>query len=140
MMFIPSAISSGLGIASTLGTIYEHSRMPNQVYGNQNSGDVTFSDGESTFTAYKRTIKSEYARMIDDYFQKYGYLVNDLKVPNITGRENWNYIQISSDDEIGNGSVPTSYMEEINNACRRGLTIWHNHNNIGNYNLSNNIL
>ena len=135
-----SAISSGLGIASTLGTIYEHSRMPNQVYGNQNSGDVTFSDGESTFTAYKRTIKSEYVRMIDNYFQKYGYLVNVLKVPNITGRQNWNYIQISSDDEIGNGSVPTSYMEEINNACRRGLTIWHNHENIGNYSLDNPIV
>jgi len=30
-------------------------------------------------------------------------------------------------------------MEEINNACRKGVTIWHNHANIGNYNLSNNI-
>ncbi len=55
-------------------------------------------------------------------------------------KQNWNYIQIANDDEIGNGSVPSSYMEEINNACRRGLTIWHNHANIGNYSLSNNIV
>ena len=86
------------------------------------------------------SIKSEYAKMIDDYFTKYGYQVNTLKVPNIIGRQNWNYIQIANDDEIGNGSVPSSYMEEINNAVRRGITIWHNHSNIGNYSLNNPIV
>ena len=119
---------------------YQRALVSPQASGSTNGGDVTFARNEQNFGYYKMSIKSEYAKMIDDHFSKYGYQVNILKVPNITGRQNWNYIQISSDDEIGNGSVPTSYMEEINNACRRGLTIWHNHENIGNYNITNNIV
>ena len=119
---------------------YQRALVSPQAEGSVNAGDVTFARNEQNFGYYKMSIKSEYARMIDDHFSKYGYQVNRLKVPNITGRANWNYIQIATDDEIGNGSVPTSYMEEINNAARRGLTIWHNHANIGNYSLSNNIV
>lgn len=84
--------------------------------------------------------KKEYLQIIDDYFSRYGYKTNRTKVPNINGRTNWNYIQIGKSEIIGTGSVPSQYMEEINNACRRGITIWHNHNNIGNYNLNNNIV
>lgn len=41
---------------------------------------------------------------------------------------------------MGTGDVPSKYMDIINNACRRGVTIWHNHDNIGNYNLDNTIV
>lgn len=126
--------------ANYLSERYQRALVSPQASGSTNGGDVTFARNEQNFGYYKMSVKSEYARMLDDHFTKYGYQVNVLKVPNITGRLNWNYIQIASDDEIGNGSVPTSYMEEINNACRRGLTIWHNHSNIGNYNLSNTIV
>lgn len=126
--------------AKYLSERYQHALVSPQASGSTNGGDVTFASNEQNFGCYKMSIKAEYARMIDNYMSKYGYQVNILKVPNITGRSNWNYVQIAQDDEIGNGSVPTSYMEEINNACRRGLTIWHNHANIGNYSLSNTIV
>ena len=126
--------------ANYLSERYQRALVSPQASGSTNGGDVTFARNEQNFGYYKMSIKSEYARMIDDYFQKYGYQVNILKVPNITGRQNWNFIQISEYDEIGNGSVPSYYMEEINNACRKGVTIWHNHANIGNYNVSNNIV
>lgn len=126
--------------ANYLSERYQRALVSPQASGSTNGGDVTFARNEQNFGYYKMSIKREYAQMIDDHFSKYGYQVNVLKVPNLVGRSNWNFIQIASDDEIGNGSVPTSYMEEINNACRRGLTIWHNHANIGNYSLSNNIV
>lgn len=69
-----------------------------------------------------------------------GYKICKLENPNITGRRNWNYIEIGGSEEIGFGDVPSKYMETINNACRRGVTIWHNHANIGNYNLDNAII
>ena len=31
-------------------------------------------------------------------------------------------------------------METINSACRKGVTIWHDHSKLGDYNLPNNIL
>ena len=126
--------------ANYLSERYQRALVSPQASGSVNGGDVTFARNEQNFGYYKMSIKSEYARMIDDHFSKYGYQVNVIKVPNIIGRQNWNYVEIASDDEIGYGSVPTTYMEEINNAARRGITIWHNHDNIGNYSLSNNIV
>ena len=74
------------------------------------------------------------------FSQDFGYQINRVKVPNITGRTHWNYVEIGPSEDIGYGDVPTSYMEVINNACRKGVTIWHNHANVGNYSLSNTIV
>lgn len=84
--------------------------------------------------------KTEYLRIIDDYFSRFGYKINEILTPNIVGRQNWNYVEIGSSEDIGYGTVPSKYMDEINKACRRGVTIWHNHNNVGNYSLNNPIV
>ena len=70
----------------------------------------------------------------------FGYKICKLENPNINGRRYWNYIEIGGSEEIGTGEVPSKFMETINNACRRGVTIWHNHANVGNYNLNNDIV
>lgn len=69
-----------------------------------------------------------------------GYKINRVKTPNITGRTYWNYVEIGSSEDIGYGDVPSNFMEIINNACRKGVTIWHNHSNVGNFNLDNTII
>lgn len=69
--------------------------------------------------------------------QECGYQINETKIPNLTGRPIFNYVQIAQSESIGFGSVPSKFMEIINNAFRNGVTIWHNHENIGNYNLNN---
>lgn len=126
-------------IASLIGQFYQASLMPS-IEGGQNTGDVNYSAKNNTFNFYNYHCKPEYMKIIDDYFTRFGYKINSLTLPNIVGRKNWNYIEIGSSESIGFGSVPTSYMEEINNACRKGVTIWHNHDNIGNYNLDNSII
>ena len=84
--------------------------------------------------------KTEYIKIIDDYFTRFGYQINRVKKPNIYGRQYWNYIEIGQNEDIGYGEVPPKYMEIINNACRKGTTIWHSHNDIGDYTLNNNII
>lgn len=83
---------------------------------------------------HKLRVKTECLKIIDDYFTRFGYAVKSLAMPNITGRKYWNYV------EIGASEVPAKYMDTINNACRRGVTIWHNHANVGNYSLNNTIV
>lgn len=69
-----------------------------------------------------------------------GYKTNRVKTPNITGRTYWNYIEIGSHEEFVHGNLPNNYLEVINNIARKGVTIWHNHDNIGNYSLNNTIV
>lgn len=129
-----------LNLGNTLGSLYRESMIPLQANGNINCGDVITSSGQNDYFFYNMSIKKEYAEIIDNYFTRFGYKVNCLKEPNIIGRTNWNYLEIGSNESVGNGDVPGEYMDTINNICRKGVTIWHNHENIGNFNLSNNII
>ena len=125
-------------------SMYQHSFMTPTVSGSLNCGDVITSSGINKFFVYKMTIKKEFAESIDQFFTKYGYKVNSLKEPNITGRTYFNYVQIAKGEIIGTSSgtisVPESSMDIINAVFRKGTTIWHNHDNIGDYSLSNTIV
>ena len=126
-------------IANQIGNFYTGELMPN-IKGGTNTGDVNFACNRNVFTFRRMRAKTEVLRIIDDYFTRYGYAIKRLENPNITGRENWNYVEIATGEEIGYGNVPSNFMEIINNAFRKGVTIWHSHANLGNFNLSNNII
>ena len=134
---ITGAVSGGTSIASALIGQKQHELIPPSVRGDLNSGDVVTADSKNNFRFFRMSIKKEYAEKIDDYFTRFGYQVNKLKTPNINTRTYWNYIQISDSDDLGFGNIPTTFIESINSIARRGVTIWHNHDNIGNYSLNN---
>lgn len=140
---------SGLsgGVTSTLSDVVEdvkerkiHDIAPSELQGNETLGDVVYAYQRCIPKYYYMHIKEEYARIIDDFFSRFGYQVNRVKVPNITGRSNWNYVKIANGEDIGNGTIPNKYKDIINKIFRAGTTIWHNHDNIGNFNLNNNII
>jgi hypothetical protein len=138
----------GTGLGQMFGSVqeqYKASMIPNTIGGQINSGDVTYAFNKMSPTYYKMTIKEEYARIIDDWFSRFGYKINRVKLPNQKGRTYWNYVQIGASESIGystnqNRSVPASSMDMINNIYRKGTTLWHSHDNIGNYSLTNNIV
>lgn len=139
---VAGGITGGLSVAQqTLGIIGEFRKadMLSNVQHGENSGDVNFAFRKNTFTFKKMSAKTEYLKIIDDYFTRFGYAIKKIDNPHLTGRRNWNYIEIGSNENIGYGDVPSSYMTEINNACRKGVTIWHNHENLGDYSLDNSI-
>ena len=135
-----NTISQSRSIGSSLMQVAQASLVPPQSHGNTNSGDLMTATDENCLHVFRMTIKNEYAKIIDDYFTKFGYKVNSLKHPNITGRAIFNYVEIGSSEDIGYGEVPSKSMNIINGACRSGVTIWHNHANIGNYSLTNSII
>ena len=133
------AVAGGvLGIANTLAKNYEHSFTPPQAQGNQNAGDVTFSANKMNIPAYKMTIRSEYARIIDEYFTMFGYKINRVKKPNLTGRANWNFIKTIDCNFTGN--IPQDDLTLIRTIFDAGITLWHNPNNIYNYSANNDII
>lgn len=134
------ALGGMSSIANSVASIYQHSLASDSVHGNTNNGDVAYSTNNNVMTYAFRGVKAEYIRVIDEYFSRYGYKINQAKVPNITGRRYWNYIQIADTETLGYGEIPQRFMDEINTIARNGTTIWHSHDNIGNYTLDNAIV
>ena len=138
-------VDQGSGVGSALfsafnlvKTVMNHQRNSGNVRGNTNSADVVYSMGEMGFHFYIFSIKEEYARMIDDYFSMYGYKVNELKVPNLYSRRNWNYIKTVNVNLLGN--IPQDDMQELKNMFNRGVTLWHNPSTFLDYSQDNSII
>ena len=139
----------GLGAAATvspvIGTLKEQVRAktqanmtPDQVGGNTGAGDFLWAKYRSPFTYMPMSIKQEYAKIIDAFFSAYGYEVNEVKVPNITGRTNWNYVKT-----VGcyiKADIPQDDLEEIKSMFDKGITLWHNPLTFMDYSQSNAIV
>ena len=110
---------------------------PDQMKGQAN-GDLNFSYGRMTFTEYDMSIKAEVARSIDNYFSMFGYRTDKMKVPNITGRTNWNFVQTQGCNVIGN--IPQLDLQEVKDMFDRGVTFWHNPATFQDYSQNNNIV
>lgn len=126
------------GIGASIASVYSHSLVPPQAEGNTNSGDVTFSANQMRIPFRFMSIRYEFARIIDNFFSAYGYKVNRIKVPNITGRSQWNFIK-TIDCNV-EGDIPQEDLETIRSTCNSGITFWHNPANIYNYSLNNPIV
>jgi hypothetical protein len=147
---IPGAIAgAGIGAigagASLIGVAKEQfqaktqaNMVADQSRGNANAGDIVWSKHKSQFTFIPMSIKAEYARCIDDYFDAFGYQVNRMKVPNTNHRQNWWYTKTMNANIVGN--VPNEEMNKIKSAYNNGLTFWRNPSNFLNYSVSNGIV
>ena len=77
---------------------------------------------KNIFTRY--TIKKEFAEQLDNYFDMFGYLTNNVKLPNLNNRPNWNYIKTIGANITGN--IPQENLEDLKNIFDSGVTLWHN--------------
>lgn len=133
-----AAIASGLTtITNTLMQKHQMSFTPPQAEGNLNSGDVTFSMGKLTFTAYNMCVRPEYAKIIDNYFTMFGYKTCLVKVPEVNHRPYFWYtktIDVSID-----GAIPNKDMQKIKDCYNNGITFWRATASIGDYSQDNSI-
>ena len=84
------------------------------------------------------SIKAEVARAIDDYFSMFGYRTDRMKLPNITGRSNWNYVKTLGCNVIAD--IPQKDLQEIKGMFNSGVTLWHNPATFLDYSQNNNIV
>lgn len=133
-----SAMSGLSGVAGAVMQQKQHNMIPATIKGQLNAGDVNVASGNNTFHFYKMSVKAEYARIIDDFFDMYGYQTNRVKTPNVAHRQNWWYTKTINANITGN--VPNDDMNKIKEAYNNGLTFWRNPANFLNYSVSNGIV
>lgn len=145
-MFSGGNVGMGVGMAgvnlvqSSINAFAEDAKakiMPDQARGNTNCSDVNFA-WRRYFTGLNMSVRAEYARIIDDFFSKFGYKINRVKTPNITGRTNWNYVKTI--ECYIRGDIPQEDIIEIQGMFDKGITFWHNASTFGDYSQSNGIV
>lgn len=117
-------VASGvIGVAQEIGQVHQHAIQPPQAKGNTTNGGAAFSMGMLVFSFYSASITADYAQHIDSFFDMYGYKVDTLKVPNLTGRPKWNYVK-TIDANI-EGNLPMADLAELKTIFNNGVTLWH---------------
>ena len=136
---IGSAVKSGLNIVTdigqTLAQLHDISIRPPQLNGSQTSLS-DYGLGVKSFRMEIFTIRSEFAMIIDDYFDMFGYATHRVKVPNITGRPHWNFVKTKG-VVLDVANAPQPYIQKIIQCFDKGITFWHNPSEVGNYYLDN---
>lgn len=130
-----SSLLSGIG--GVMAQVHQAKVHPDQAKGSTNSSDILIG-WRRYFTVNCMSVRAEVARTIDDFFTMFGYKVNRVKLPNITGRRNWNYVKT-----IGcyiDGDVPQGDMQEIKDMFNKGVTLWHNPSTFADYSQNNDII
>lgn len=133
-----SAIAGVNSVIGTIGEVVSHDKVPPQAQGNTNNGDVIYSGSMLTYTAYQMGVKEEYARIIDNFFDMFGYKTNRVKTPAKNHRKNYWYTK-TIDCNI-DGAIPMDDLRKIKDCYNRGITFWKTPANIGNYSVDNSIV
>lgn len=132
---------AGVSLAGTVGNLigqFHQADLLPSINGGQNTGDINNSVVANTIYIHQMRAKTEYMKQIDEYFSVFGYKINNVKVPNITGRTNWNYVK-TIDCNI-TGEIPQEDLQELKDMFDNGVTFWHNPATFLDYSQSNAIV
>ena len=130
----PGTVMSALGVASSVNNIMVNSSRPPHARGSA-GGTVDVATRTKNFIFRFMSVQKEYAQIIDDFFDMYGYATNRLKFPNTHSRPHWNYVQTQGCNITG--SFPTDDIAKMKSIFDNGITFWKNGDEIGNYSLDN---
>lgn len=121
---------------SEIAAMQDMKTIPATAAGAVELGDANIARKTYGFMMQVITIRAEYARVIDDYFSRFGYRVMETKVPTLHNRDKWDYIQCL-DAEIS-GNIPAVAIQQIKRCFQRGITFWHSASTFGDYSQTNN--
>ena len=138
---ISALTGNAIGIVGTAGSIAnimarqeDFKRKPPQANGSP-SADLLWALNAFDFLIQQQSITSGSAARLDRYFDAYGYATNRVKIPNISSRPHWNYIQTRDCCIVGN--IPAADKNKIISIFDNGITFWKSNAEIGNYSLDN---
>lgn len=102
-------------------------------------GNTSFDYGNGYYGVWviSKQIKPEYQKKLSDFFNMYGYKLNEVKIPNFHTRQCWNYVQTISCNIIAN--INNEDLQELKTIFDNGITLWHT-DDVGNYMLSNGVI
>lgn len=144
---VVSAPSPTQGAINTIFTgvneLIDRQRIKNQPDSISQTANDTYTPtllNKMTVKVSEVELKPQFKDKIFKFFQQFGYLTNELKVPNLKSRYYFNFVQIAG--AVINSSIANTFINQIRAILQRGITFWHYRNastwhGIANYNYEN---
>lgn len=126
---------------TAMGMTANNADLKNQSVGvnSASSSTAIWAYPDHYFRMARMTIDAESAKIVDDYFTKYGYASGELKTPNFwnaTGRTKYNYCKTQEANiksKSATTGVPMGALSDIVNIFNNGVCLWETISDVGNY-------
>lgn len=109
---------------------------PNYSQGSVNANNILQTQQKLNFSVMFQRVCYEQFKQIDNYFDKFGYAINDFKQVNYNNRSNFDYIETSQ--VLIDGDVPEDDLNVIKSIFNNGVRIWHKPDTFLNFSVANN--
>lgn len=126
-----SGVTSAINIIAQRG---DRSNYPTGLAGQAGTSTIWATLERIGVCVRQYEITAEYARIIDQFFDRYGYKVCKNGLPNTKSRKRWNYIKTSGISITG--PLPVEHLEQLQRIYNNGVTFWHD-DAIGDYTANN---
>lgn len=120
---------------NVLTQMYAASIRADVMRGSVNNGGVNCAHGTQQFYGGRCSITAQKARVLDDYFERFGYAINRIMTPSRLARPHWTYVKTLGCTIVG--SIPNDDMNAICKIFDNGITWWKYGSEVGQYNLDN---
>lgn len=124
------AVSAGDTVDSVDAKMADQKMAPDGVTGHASDGALFQLNRLGIWFAAKR-VNRGLLESIDFYFDRYGYAVKTIKVPQWSSRPQFNFVKTAGANI--SGQIPESDKETINQLLDTGLTVWHSVDVYGTY-------
>lgn len=124
-----ASVMSAMNLGQNIKDGYNASQLPPKI-NDVSSPSGMVAIGYKDYIFMNKTICSENAKKIDDYFTRFGYAINQLKQPQISHHLH-NYIELHEANLVG--SIDASDLTLMKETLARGITFWTNGDRIGEY-------
>lgn len=115
------AMGAYTAAAAMVGQVRDHSVAPPTAHGNGN-GNVQYQAGKMTFMWCHKHIRPEYAAIIDDFFDMYGYATHRVGYPRRNVRPCYTFVKTV--DCSMDGNVPVEDLRAIEDIFNKGVRFW----------------
>lgn len=131
---VSAGVSAGSQIMQRTAQLHDYAKKPSQANG-MTTGSIESGRRLKDFYFYKECITQQYARILDKFFDMFGYAQNTVATPNMAARPSWTYVKTIGC--VVHCSAPAEDVREIEAAFDRGVRFWKSGVTIGNYGANN---
>lgn len=124
------------GIMQSVANYNDIKNAPSRTHGQIKFDSLNSGINRVRFDFYCMSIKAQYARIIDEFFTRYGYACKRIKEPNRIARREWCFTKTMG-CTLGKANLPAEAEKDICAIYDKGITFWINPAHIGDYTLDN---